>query len=181
MAVLDEADLVARAAAGDQRAFADLVGPHRDRVMAVCYRITGDRGAAEDAVQATLVAAWRNVGRFEGRSAFGTWLHRIAHNAALAVVRKRVPEPVATGPVDPVTGLPDRHADATERLADVDRVNRALAKLPEDFRAALVLREVAGLGYDEIARIQGVNEGTVASRINRAKRAMAALLGGDDG
>lgn len=167
----DESALLERARAGDSRAFEELVAGARGRTWAVCYRITGNAHDAEDALQDALMAAWRNLGRFRGQSRFSTWLHRIASNAALAIVRKRRDVPrdeIEPGP----TGAP--HIE--DRVADVDAVQRALARIPADFRAALVLREFADLTYDEIAHAQGIPVQTVKSRLNRARRAVAELL-----
>jgi RNA polymerase sigma factor (sigma-70 family) len=170
----DEAELIERARAGDQQAFATLVEPHRSMLTAVCYRIVGDEGAAEDALQETLVAAWRHLDRFQGRSKFSTWLYRIAHNAALASARKAVAEPIdalergiAGGPA------------VDETVSDVRSVRWALARIPPDFRAALVLREFSDMSYDEIARAQGIKIETVKTRISRARQALALLLADD--
>src|SRR5690606_32613758 len=90
----DEATLLGWAKAGDERAFAALVEPHGRKVRAVCTRIAPDEQLAQDAAQDALLAAWRNIARFEGRARFSTWLCQIAHNAALAVVRGLKAEPV---------------------------------------------------------------------------------------
>lgn len=168
-----EPELLAWARDGDERAFAALVQPHRRMVSAVCGRIVNDDASTQDAVQAALLAAWRNLDRFEGRARFSTWLCQIAHNAALAQVRKRRPEPVDEVPER------GRPGDATpaDTVTTVHAVRWALAKLPPDFRAALVLREFANLTYDEIAQAQGIPIATVKTRIARARQGMAALLG----
>lgn len=170
----DEASLVARARAGDQRAFAALVEPHRSMLTAVCYRIVGDEGAAEDALQETLVAAWRHLDRFQGRSKFSTWLYRIAHNAALASARKTVAEPIDSLERGATAG-----PSLDDTVSDVRSVRWALARIPPDFRAALVLREFADMSYDEIARTQGIRVETVKTRISRARQALALLLADD--
>lgn len=171
----DEAGLIEKARAGDQRAFAALVEPHRSMLTAVCYRIVGDEGAAEDALQETLVAAWRHLDRFEGRSKFSTWLYRIAHNAALASARKTVPDPVDPSERGVAVG-----SSIDDTVSDVRSVRWALARIPPDFRAALVLREFADMSYDEIARAQGIKVQTVKTRISRARQALAALLAPGD-
>lgn len=169
-----EAALLRRARAGDQDAFAALVRPHLRMLHAVCYRITGDEGTAEDASQAALLAAWRHLARFQGRSRFSTWLHQIAHNAALAEIRKRTPEPVGAGEELPfASSRPGPEERVVARLA----VQDALDRIPPDFRAALVLREYADLSYAEIAAATGIRVETVKTRINRARRAMAKLIG----
>ncbi len=167
----DEARLIGAARGGDQRAFAALVEPHRSMLISVCYRIVGEEGAAEDALQEALLAAWRHLDRFQGRSKFSTWLYRIAHNAALASARRRVPEPV-----DDESGVPAGGASVDDVVADVRSVRWALSRIPPDFRAALVLREYADMTYEEIAEAQGIKVETVKTRIARARRALAVLL-----
>jgi RNA polymerase sigma-70 factor (ECF subfamily) len=172
----DERELVEWAQGGDQRAFAELVERNRTMTYTVCYRITGNAADAQDAVQLALTAAWRNIHRFQHRSRFSTWLYQVARNAALGEIRKRRAQPVG----DDVLGIVDgtRHFDET--LADVDAVQRALQRIPPDFRAALVLREYGGLSYQEIADAEGIKVETVKTRIARARRAMALLLEADD-
>ncbi len=86
---MDDAELILLCRHGDQHAFAELVGRYRNNAWGVCLQITGNHTDAEDALQETLVAAWRNLDKFRGESRFNTWLHRIAANAALAVLRRR--------------------------------------------------------------------------------------------
>jgi RNA polymerase sigma-70 factor (ECF subfamily) len=167
-----EADLVRWAGEGDQRAFDALVSPHREMLQVVCYRITGDQGTAQDALQNALLAAWQHLGRFEGKAKFSTWLYRIAHNAALAVVRKRVPDPAS----DRVDDTPVVHGLDDTTVDTVHAVRWALEQIPPDFRAALVLREYANLTYEEIAEVEGIKVATVKTRIARARQAVAALL-----
>lgn len=166
----DDAALLRRAREGSEQAFADLVTRHRRRAWAVCLRITGNPDDAEDALQEALTAAWQHLDRFRGDARFSTWLHTIASNAALGVIRRRRDTPVDEVPER------DHGRDVADRVADVDRVRTALLKLPEDFRQALVLREFGDLSYDEIARVQGVGVQTVKSRLNRARTALAAQL-----
>jgi RNA polymerase sigma factor (sigma-70 family) len=168
-----EADLLSWARAGDPQAFAALVEPHRRMLISVCARIAGEDAAAQDAVQSALLAAWRNLASFQGRSRFSTWLCQIGHNEALGQVRRRRPEPVAEVPESsrvPTTSL------TGDLVTTVHAVRWALAKLHPDFRAALVLREFGDLTYDEIAEAQGIPVQTVKSRISRARQGMAALL-----
>jgi RNA polymerase sigma-70 factor (ECF subfamily) len=143
----------------------------------VCLRIVGDDQLAQDAAQNALLAAWRNLARFEGRARFSTWLCQIAHNAALAIAKGRR--------ADPMDELPERGSVtvggagrlvASDTVDDVQAVRWALNKLPPDFRAALVLREYGGLSYQEIADAQSIPIDTVKSRINRARQGLAALL-----
>jgi RNA polymerase sigma-70 factor (ECF subfamily) len=169
----DEANLLDRARAHDPQAFVDLVTRHRGAAWAVCLRVTGNPHDAEDALQEALTAAWRNLDRFRGQARFSTWLHRIAANAALAVVRRRRDVPTEDDAFDAGVAV-----DAFASYDESDRIQAALRRIPEDFRVALVLREYGDLTYDEIAAHQGIPVQTVKSRLNRARRAMADLLGG---
>lgn len=168
----DETELLAAARAGDEGAFAALVEPHRAMLHTVCYRITGDDHEAHDALQNALLAAWRNLDRFREQARLSTWLYRIAHNCALGIARRRVPQPVGDAMQVPA-GRQDSHAEA---VVEADAVRWALARIPPDFRSALVLREYAGMSYREIAETQEIKVETVKTRIARARRALAALL-----
>lgn len=170
---VDDTGLVELARSGDQAAFAELASRHRARLWSICLRITGNTYDAEDALQEALTATWLNLGRFRADAAFGTWAYRIAANAALAVVRKR-----RELPTDTFEHL-DRQSgpDFTVAVADRDQISAALARLPDQFREALVLREYGDLSYDQIAAHQGVGVQTVKSRLNRARAALAADVG----
>ncbi len=170
-ASVDEPTLLAWARTGDQRAFSALLEPHRRMLETLCLRITGDRHEAEDALQQAVLGAWQHLHQFEGRAKLSTWLYRIAHNAALALARQRRPEPVGDA-FDDVLST----AASPERIADVDAVRGALERIPPDFRAALVLRDICDLPYAEIALVQGIRVETVKTRISRARQAMARLL-----
>jgi len=127
---MDEAELIERCRAGDRAAFAELVAPSRERVWAVCVRITGNRYDAEDALQDALIVAWQNLDKFRGTAAFGTWLYRIASNAALAVVRTRRGEVLDERVEDEyVSG----ETPLAESVVDGDAVRRALSFFPNSF------------------------------------------------
>ncbi|MGV9714296.1 RNA polymerase sigma factor [Gordonia sp. NPDC003424] len=177
---MDEAVLLMRARDGDQRAFAELAGAHRNQVWAVCLNICGNQHDAEDALQNTLIAAWQNLHKFRGESRFSTWLHRIAANNALTVVRGRKANTQLTDfsdPEQPVTLTDDDDVPAfDERVAVRDAVREALGRLPHDFREAVVLREFGDLSYADIAAHQGIGVQTVKSRLNRARTQLAEVL-----
>lgn len=162
--------LIRRAAAGDGAAFAQLIEPCRDRMWAVCYRITGRHHDAEDALQDALTAAWRHLGSFRGTARFSTWLYRIATNAALGIVQRRRDIALDGIPETPAAGSFADQVDAGDAL------QRALAQLPPTFRATVVMREYADMTYADIAAAQGVNIQTVKSRLNRGRRALRELL-----
>ena len=175
MREVGDAHLVVAAQAGDGQALETLLRRHYDRLYAVCRRLTGDDADASDACQEALVAIARGLSRFDARSAFATWAYRVATNAALDELRRRRrrPEPGLPEGAGPIT--PEAIEHAALRL-DVDA---ALASLSPDFRAAIVLRDLCGLSYEEIADALDVPAGTVRSRIARARAALVPLLGGD--
>jgi RNA polymerase sigma-70 factor (ECF subfamily) len=171
----DEANLVERARRGDRRALEVLLDRHADRIHAVCRRIVAHPEDALDATQEAMIAVARGIGRFDGRSAFGTWCYRIATNAALDELRRKRRRPVPAGPDghEPATAAsgPD---DVVAARLDVDA---ALAQVPEEFRVAVVLRDLCDLDYAEIAEILAVPPGTVRSRISRGRALLVERLG----
>ena len=174
-----DAELVRAATVGDRDALDALLTRHVDRLHAVCRRICGP-DAAPDATQRALIAITRSVGRFDGRSAFTTWSHRIAVNAALDEVRgerrRAVPASDHLARHDP----PAPRAASPERVVHRLDLEAALAALPEDYRVAVVLRDVADLDYAEIAATLDIPIGTVRSRIARGRAALATALGNRD-
>jgi RNA polymerase sigma-70 factor (ECF subfamily) len=169
-------DVLATAAgAGDRRALELLLDRHADRIHAVCRRILGRSDDALDATQEAMIAVVRGIDRFDGRSAFTTWLYRVATNAALDEGRRRSRRP------DPVETVPES-AGATQVSVDAEvgarvDVDAALARLPAEFRVAVVLRDLCDLDYAEIADVLDVPPGTVRSRIARGRAQLAELLG----
>ncbi|GGN89524.1 RNA polymerase sigma factor SigM [Actinoplanes lobatus] len=175
-----DAELVRAHVAGDREAFAELVRRHRDRLWAVALRTVGDREEAADAVQDALLNAHRNAARFRGEAAVTTWLHRIVVNACLDRIRRRqahptVPLPEGNRDDDRPSG-PEPAAPAPDQDT-VLVVREALAALPVEQRAAIVLVDVQGYGVAEAAAMLGVAEGTVKSRCARGRARMAVTLG----
>jgi RNA polymerase sigma-70 factor, ECF subfamily len=179
-----DAELLRAHVEGDPTAFAELVRRHRDRLWAVAVRTIGDREEAADAIQDALLSAHRSAARFRGDSAVTTWLHRIVVNSCLDRIRRRQSHPTVPLPDgESVTG-PEPAAPAHDHDTALV-VRQALAELPVEQRAALVLVDVQGYPVAEAAAILGVAEGTVKSRCARGRARMAVLLGhlrtGSDG
>jgi RNA polymerase sigma-70 factor, ECF subfamily len=175
-----DADLLRAHVEGDPHAFAEIVHRHRDRLWAVALRTIGDREEAADAVQDALLSAHRNAAKFRGDSAVTTWLHRIVVNACLDRIRRRqahptVPLPDGNRSDDRPTG-PEPAAPATDHDTALV-VREALAALPFDQRAAIVLVDVQGYPVAEAAEMLGVAEGTIKSRCARGRARMALALG----
>jgi RNA polymerase sigma-70 factor (ECF subfamily) len=170
----DEA-LLSAFVGGERSAFEELVRRHEDRLFGLALRMTGNRSDALDATQDAFVAAFRRAASFRGDAAFGTWLYRIAINASQDLLRKRSRD-VVTDTED--TDLPARGSDERVEDAVAARVDlaRALAALPEEYREAVVMHDLGGVPYEEIAQLTGTPMGTVKSRISRGRRRLAELL-----
>ena len=159
---------------GERAALDQLLRRHYDRLYALCRRMTGDDADAADACQEGLLAIVRGLPGFDGRSAFGTWAYRVTANACLDELRRRRrrPEPgLPEGAGEVVSPL-----DAVEGMTIRLDLDQALQTLPADYRAAVMLRDVCGLSYDEIAQTLGIPPGTVRSRIARGRSALMPLL-----
>jgi len=168
-----DSELVALAQAGAREAVDELLRRHYDRLYAVCRRVAGNDADGADACQEALMAIVRGLPKFDGRSTFKTWSYRVATNATLDELRrrKRRPDPVEETP-EPTAFVPS----FDDRLAENSLLDAALRKLPEEFRTPVVLRDVGGLDYAEIAETLDIPAGTVRSRIARGRRHLATLL-----
>src|ERR1043166_4688145 len=166
---------------GDQDAFAELVSRYRNQITSYIYRMTNDYDGAVDLAQETFMRVYRAAGRYQTTHAFSTYIYRIATNLAISELRKRKRRRLVslTGLLSSADGeelrdfdAPDERPLADAELVDAEQkrvVKRAILTLPEKYRAPLVLRDVEGKSYDEIAQILATSEGTVKSRINRAR------------
>lgn len=172
-----------RARAGDNGAFEALVLRYQARIVNYASAMVHDAGAAEDVAQETFVRAWRGLGRFRGESTFKTWLYRIATNVARTDLdrrgrRARIANRSLDDEAEPLQAgdVPSPAPDAETSLVRREAIDRALSELPDELRQALVLRDVEGLDYKEIAGVTGAPIGTVESRIFRARRRLRTLL-----
>jgi RNA polymerase sigma-70 factor (ECF subfamily) len=148
-----------------------LLRRHQDRVFGLAYRILGNRADALDASQEVFVAVFRKVASFRHQSAFTTWLYRLTVNACNDHARRRSRLPQPAEAVD--VASPDAIGRADDRIA----IAGALARLPLEQRTAVVMRDLLGLSYEEIAEATGSAVGTVKSRISRGRLALAGGLG----
>lgn len=169
-------DLLQRFLGGDTAAFEELMAAHEDKVFSVCLRMLRDREAALDATQETFVTVLRKADRFAGRSAFSTWLYRVAMNTCYDALRrkKRRPESQLPEHHDPPDATTEDVLSAVELRPDLEA---ALAALPAEFRAAAILVDVEGLSLTDAAEVLGVPVGTIKSRVFRGRRLLAESLG----
>ena len=167
------APVIDRARRGDQEAFAAVIRHYDPGLKALAYRLLGDRDLMDDVLQEAYVKAFRALPRFRGDSRLGTWLYRITYNACLDELRRsRKNEEL---PLE--AELPSRAVDPGDLVAGRGDLSRALAVLPSEERAAVLLVDAQGFDYREGARILGIPDGTLASRLNRARASLRTALG----
>ena len=180
-----DAATVALARDGDSEAFRALVERHGRAVYKLAYRLTGNASDAEDVVQETFLRAYRQLGRFESRANFGTWLHRIAVNCSIDLIRSRPRREAGRDVADlehlgAMSEMHDAGQQSPERLmmsTEVqERVNAALAALSRMERAAFVLRHFEGQSIDEISRLLGLKTNAAKHSVFRAVRKMRQAL-----
>ncbi len=172
--VLEE--LVVRAAAGDREAFAAIVRGVADRLFAVAWRVIRDADAAEDAVQAALIAAWDDLPTLRDPARFEAWAYRLTVRAAVREARRLRRPRAAVRLIDLDGGV---NPDPSGGMADRDEVARGFAGLTPEHRAVLVLRYYVGLTIPEIAESLGIPVGTATSRLHYGLREMRAALEAD--
>ena len=176
--VTAEAGLLARAQAGDLDSFVELIGLHDRALRGLAYRLLGDPQRMDDVLQEAYLKAFRSLGGFEGKAAFGSWLYRIVYNACMDQLRRRrngflsVPLEEADGFADP---MPDPGEVAAQRLDLAD----ALASLSPDMRATVLLVDAEGMDYESAAQVLGIPVGTVRSRLSQARRLLRLALSDD--
>lgn len=150
-----------------------LLERHYDRIFAVCRKVAGNQADADDACQDAMIAIVKGIHRFDGRSTFRTWSYRVATNACLDELRRRKRRPIAA------IEEPERISDepsVAQRVSDRLSIDDAFPQIPEEFRAPVVLRDVVGMDYAEIAQTLDLPPGTVRSRIARGRRHLADVL-----
>lgn len=173
MAKATESILVVRAANGDIDAYEQLVRRYQLPIYRHCLNMLGDEGDAAEAAQDVFFTVWRSLGRFRRESAFSTWLYRIATNRCLKSLRQRPQPTVPLVELATPLGLPEGEFEGKQ---SAQLVARAIASLTPQQRAALLLREVEGLTYEQIAKVLGVSVAAVKSRLNRARMEIALAM-----
>ena len=181
----EEIILIKKAQKGDTAAFETLVKAHEGFVYNLALRSLRQESDAEDAAQEVFIKAWTSLGSFRGECKFSVWLYRITGNVCTDMLRRRSPAAVSLtldddegGELDIADTAPTPH-EALEKKERGAALQRALDALPEDYRRAIMLREAAGLSYDEIASELKIDIGTVKSRIFRARKKLCEILSED--
>ena len=174
---LSDSALVAAARKGDMKAFERLYRLHSGKVMGLCLRMTRRRDVAEDCVQQTFIRAWRSLAAFEGRSAFGTWLHRIAVNEVLTFQRNHGTR--AESDDDAVADAQDRPASEARAhdAGEMMDVEQALTTLPAGARHVVVLQAIYGYSHEEVAEMLGIAVGTCKAQLHRGRKLLRERMG----
>ncbi|HTQ23904.1 MAG TPA: sigma-70 family RNA polymerase sigma factor [Candidatus Binataceae bacterium] len=177
----DEAELIERAKKGDTKAFGTLVERYQRRVVGVAMAVVHNQEDALELAQETFVRAFQNVSKFESRSSFSTWLYRIAANIAIDFRRGERRHPTMRGEEaeTEIQRLPSAAGDSfkeAQRSEMGRRIQEALGQLTQEHRAAILLREVEGLSYDEISDVLQCPRGTVMSRLHYARSRLREIL-----
>lgn len=176
--------LLRRAQRGDAQAFEELMTPLENRIWRICWHYTGQRETASDCAQETMLKIWRSLAGYRGDCAFETWVYRIAANCSMDAMRRQKRdrsesiEPLREAGFDPA----DPEAGTEEKVLAAERKRRlreCIARLPEDQREALIMTQLEKVPYEEAAKLLGVSEGTVKSRVNRAKARLKEILSGN--
>lgn len=170
----NERDMIERASRGDAAAFNRLMEQHERRMYAVALRMCGNREDAQDCLQEAMLRVYRAIGGFKGQSSFSTWVYRITMNTCLDELRRKKNRQSTSldslldmgwSPSDD-TNAPEKQAMRSELRRNL---NRAIQELPEEMRSAVVLRDIQGFSYEEIAHMLEINVGTIKSRISRGR------------
>ena len=176
--------LLRRAQSGDPEAFEQLIGPLEQLVWRICWHYTGNREAAEDCGQETMIRIWRSLESYRGDCALESWVYRIAANCCMDWLRKKKRdksvsmEPLQEqgfDPADPSPGTEEQVVAEDEHR----RLREAITQLPDEQREALILTQLEKIPYEEAAQMLGVSEGTIKSRVNRAKARLKEILSAD--
>ncbi len=170
-------ELVQYAQEGSESALDTLLRRHYNQIYAICRRLTGNEADALDATQEALIILMRRIDRFDGRSKFTTWMHRVVVNACLDDLRKRGRHPVPAAVEE--QPLAAREQPVEESVSLRLDIEAALAQLTETFRVPVVLCDQVGMSYEEIAQELDIPLGTVRSRISRGRRHLFDLLNGN--
>ena len=182
MTLEEEKIAVERVKSGDSAAFETLVIAAQNDVYAVAFKMLGNAEDALDASQDAFIKAYTGISKFRGDAKFSVWMYRITYNICLDKLRRTKRRPVLPLERDedePELQIPDSSPSPEERLISRETallVQRGLDTLSPKLRSVLILREVSGLSYTEISAVTGINEGTVKSRINRARASLAEFM-----
>ncbi|MBR4874321.1 MAG: RNA polymerase sigma factor [Clostridia bacterium] len=185
---MDENELILRCKKGDAESFSQLIMPYEKKIINYAYRMLNDESDAEDAAQEALLKAWNKIDSFSGNSRFSTWLYTILNNVCLDILRKKK----RTGEFSRVS-INQSNTDDEEYEIQIEdtsdgpfeqyrkkeagkALEKAISELPQKYKEVILMRDIEGLEYDEIAKVINASLGTVKSRISRGRGALRKIL-----
>lgn len=181
---MNERELIARLQKRDEAAFEELIRQYEKKVYTLCFRMCGNSEDAEEAAQDAFLALWRGIDRFRQESSLSTWIYRLATNACIDTLRRRKKQSGSVSLddeelfVDAVDTSPQPQ-ETVEYRETQKLLQEGLSALPEEYRKVLILREIEGLSYTEIAESASIELGTVKSRISRGRSLLRNFLSGN--
>lgn len=181
---MDERELIARLQKRDEAAFEELIRQYEKKVYTLCFRMCGNSEDAEEAAQDAFLALWRGIDRFRQESSLSTWIYRLATNACIDTLRRRKKQSGSVSLddeelfVDAVDTSPQPQ-ETVEHRETQKLLQEGLSALPEEYRKVIILREIEGLSYTEIAESASIELGTVKSRISRGRSLLRNFLSGN--
>lgn len=181
---MNERELIARLQKRDEAAFEELIRQYEKKVYTLCFRMCGNSEDAEEAAQDAFLALWRGIDRFRQESSLSTWIYRLAMNACIDTLRRRKKQSGSVSLddeelfVDAVDTSPQPQ-ETVEHRETQKLLQEGLSALPEEYRKVLILREIEGLSYTEIAESASIELGTVKSRISRGRSLLRNFLSGN--
>ena len=181
---MDERELIARLQKRDEAAFEELIRQYEKKVYTLCFRMCGNSEDAEEAAQDAFLALWRGIDRFRQESSLSTWIYRLATNVCIDTLRRRKKQSGSVSLddeelfVDAVDTSPQPQ-ETVEHRETQKLLQEGLSALPEEYRKVLILREIEGLSYTEIAESASIELGTVKSRISRGRSLLRNFLSGN--
>ena len=181
---MNERELIARLQKRDEAAFEELIRQYEKKVYTLCFRMCGNSEDAEEAAQDAFLALWRGIDRFRQESSLSTWIYRLATNACIDTLRRRKKQSGSVSLddeelfVDAVDTSPQPQ-ETVEHRETQKLLQEGLSALPEEYRKVLILREIEGLSYTEIAESASIKLGTVKSRISRGQSLLRNFLSGN--
>ena len=188
MSINNEKDLIEKAKSGDIEAFEQLIISCEKKVFNIAYRMIGNYDDANELAQEVFIKAFRSIKNFKGDSLFSTWIYKITANVCLDELRKRKNKNIVSLDQDIELNDGDVKRQISDNAPSPDMeveskeiktiVNESIQQLPDDYKSVIILRDIQGFSYDEISKIVNCPEGTVKSRLNRARQALKKILQG---
>ena len=178
---MNERELIARLQKRDEAAFEELIRQYEKKVYTLCFRMCGNSEDAEEAAQDAFLALWRGIDRFRQESSLSTWIYRLATNACIDTLRRRKKQSgsVSLDDEELFVDAVDTSPQPQETVEAQKLLQEGLSALPEEYRKVLILREIEGLSYTEIAESASIELGTVKSRISRGRSLLRNFLSGN--